>query len=128
MSRRIAEKLESVFRVKRGSYTNAIFRRGRPALSPGARRALREIRRAQGAAPGHCRCWGFLSTRPVLLALPVVRLGPDNALQCGEVGGGQDSVGDALQFDQPDSPFEAPRKANTVIAKTELQRRFKPLQ
>ena len=51
VSRRIAEKLESVFRVKPGSYTKVVFRRGRPALSPGARRALREIRRAQGAAP-----------------------------------------------------------------------------
>ena len=51
VSRKIAEKLESVFRVKAGSYTNVVFRRGRPALSPGARRALREIRRAQGAAP-----------------------------------------------------------------------------
>ena len=51
VSRRIAEKLESVFRVKRGSYTNVVFRRGRPAVSPGARRALREIRRSLGAAP-----------------------------------------------------------------------------
>ena len=51
VSRKIAEKLESVFRVKPGSYTNVTFRRGRPALSPNARRALREIRRAQGAAP-----------------------------------------------------------------------------
>ena len=51
VSRRIAEKLESVFKVKSGSYTNVTFRRGRPALSPSARRALREIRRAQGAPP-----------------------------------------------------------------------------
>ena len=51
VSRRIAEKLESVFRVKRGSYTKVVFRRGRPAVSPSARQALCEIRRAQGAAP-----------------------------------------------------------------------------
>ena len=51
VSRRIAEALESVFRVKPGCYTKVVFRRGRPALSPDARRALREIRRAQGAAP-----------------------------------------------------------------------------
>ena len=51
VSRRIAEKLESVFSVKPGSYTNVTFRRGRPALSPRARRALRAIRRARGAAP-----------------------------------------------------------------------------
>ena len=51
VSRKIAERLESVFKVKPGSYTNVTFRRGRPALSPSARRALREIRRAQGAAP-----------------------------------------------------------------------------
>ena len=51
VSRRIAEKLESVFRVKPGSYTKVTFRRGRPALGKSARRALREIRRAQGSAP-----------------------------------------------------------------------------
>ena len=50
VSRKIAERLESVFRVKPGSYTNVVFRRGRPALSKGARGALREIRRARGAA------------------------------------------------------------------------------
>ena len=51
MSRKIAERLESVFKVKPGSYTNVVFRRGRPTLSPTARRVLREIRRAKGAAP-----------------------------------------------------------------------------
>ena len=51
VSRRIGAKLESFFRVKRGSYTGVVFRRGRPALAKGARRALREIRRAQGSAP-----------------------------------------------------------------------------
>ena len=49
VSRRIAEGLESVLRVKAGSYTNVVFRRGRPALGKMARRALREIRRAKGA-------------------------------------------------------------------------------
>ena len=51
ISRRIAERLESVFKVKRGSYTRVVFRRGRPALPQSTRRALREIRRAQGADP-----------------------------------------------------------------------------
>ena len=51
VSRRIAEGLESVLRVKPGSYTNVVFRRGRPALGKMTRRALREIRRAQGPTP-----------------------------------------------------------------------------
>ena len=51
VSRKIAERLESVFRVKAGCYTNVTFRRGRPSLGKVARRALREIRRAKGADP-----------------------------------------------------------------------------
>ena len=52
ISRRFAEKLETFFKVRSGSYTRGVvFRRGRPALARGTRRALREIRRARGAAP-----------------------------------------------------------------------------
>ena len=51
ISRRFAERLESVFQVEPGSYTGARFRRGRPPLDREARQALREIRRARGAAP-----------------------------------------------------------------------------
>ena len=56
VSRRIAERLELVFRVKAGSYTNVIFRRGRPALGKMARRALRDIRRPKDLPRAPFRC------------------------------------------------------------------------
>jgi transcriptional regulator with XRE-family HTH domain len=51
ISGRVAEKLESLLKVKPGSYSKAPVRRGRPPLSRETCRALREIRRARGAAP-----------------------------------------------------------------------------
>ena len=51
ISKRIAEKLEVVFGVKPGRYTQAVFRRGRPPRGAEARQALRQISRAAGMAP-----------------------------------------------------------------------------
>src|ERR1017187_8771454 len=51
VSRQFAERLECLFQVKPGSYTNGVtFRRGRPKLARETQRALREIRRARGTA------------------------------------------------------------------------------
>ncbi|MDP2325811.1 MAG: helix-turn-helix transcriptional regulator [Gammaproteobacteria bacterium] len=51
ISKRIAEKLEVVFKVKRGTYTKAVFPRGRPPRGAEARQALRQIGLATGKAP-----------------------------------------------------------------------------
>ena len=51
ISKRIAEKLEVVFKVKRGTYTRAVFPRGRPPRGAEASQALRQISRATGKAP-----------------------------------------------------------------------------
>lgn len=48
ISRRFAERLETAFGVKPGSYTKVTFLRGRPALTEQSREALRLIRRASG--------------------------------------------------------------------------------
>ncbi len=41
ISRKIAEKLETVFKVKPGTYTQVFFRRGRPPSGAATRGALR---------------------------------------------------------------------------------------
>ena len=46
VSRRIAEKLEELFGVAAGTYTNANFVRGRPPLTEEARQVLRHLREA----------------------------------------------------------------------------------
>ena len=46
-SRAMAEKFERLFRVKRGSYTEFNFPRGRPRLGDSTRVAIREIRQAR---------------------------------------------------------------------------------
>lgn len=50
ISRSLAERLESLFGARRGSYTSATFLRGRPPLSPQSREAMRLIRSARGGA------------------------------------------------------------------------------
>ncbi len=51
ISKNIAQKLEVVFKVKPGTYTQVVFRRGRPPRGAEARQALGQIRRATGKAP-----------------------------------------------------------------------------
>ena len=51
ISKKIAQKLEVVFGVKRGRYTQAVFRRGRPPRGAEAQQALRQIQQATGKAP-----------------------------------------------------------------------------
>ena len=41
ISKKIAQKLEVIFKVKPGKYTQVVFRRGRPPRGAEARQALR---------------------------------------------------------------------------------------
>jgi transcriptional regulator with XRE-family HTH domain len=49
ISRALAEKLEVLFGVRKGTYTMARFFRGRPALTPQSRHVLKMVRTSRGA-------------------------------------------------------------------------------
>ena len=51
VSRKMAERLEKLFEVEAGTYTQATFTRGRPPLTEVARLALRDLRKACGPSP-----------------------------------------------------------------------------